>query len=113
MYPKTEDASGAVTREMHQAAGAAWDLMTSGDMIAARKAFLEAYDKAVRQARADRKPVEWEVTLGYDRSGHERAREVLHERQIAAAESLRAIAASHHIEIEGMDPVAAIAGEAR
>jgi len=113
MYPKTEDASGAVTREMHQAAGAAWDLMMSGDMIAARKAFLEAYETAVRRARADAKPAEWEITLGWDTAGRDRARELLRERRDAWRVNLRSLAARYGVEIEDTDAVPAIAGEAR
>jgi len=112
MYPKTEEASGAVTREMHQAAGAAWDLMMSGDMIAARKAFIEAYETAVRRARADAKPAEWEITLGWDNAGRDRARELLRERRDAWRVNLRSLAARYGVEIEDTDAVPAIAGEA-
>lgn len=50
--PKTEHDAGYVTNQMMQAMGACGDSIERGDMIGARMAFLEAYRRAVAEARA-------------------------------------------------------------
>ncbi len=55
-------------------AQAARPLLEHGDKIAARMAFKEFYAKAVREAREQRQPVAWKVSLGWDQ---ERRRAVL------------------------------------
>lgn len=61
-----EHASIYWTEEMRQAYGAAAPL--ADDLIAARMAFKEMYVKLVSEARATRKPIEWSVSLGWDKS---------------------------------------------
>jgi len=69
MVPKNEEDSAVWTEEMRLAAGAAWPLIVAGDLIAARKAFLDVYEREVRLARQARRPVQWSPTLGYDPTG--------------------------------------------
>lgn len=67
LCPLTEADSAVWTAEMSQAFfDVAQPLLDIGDKIAARMAFREAYARAVEQARADRVPVQWSVTLGLD-----------------------------------------------
>lgn len=71
MIPKSEDATAVWTDEMCLAAGAAQPLLNAGDKIAARMAFKESYTHFVAEARAAGTPVNWQVTLGYDKAGRE------------------------------------------
>lgn len=54
-------------------------LLEARDKVAARLAFCEAYDRLVREKRAECVPLEWHVSLGYDKAGRvpaiEQARE--------------------------------------
>lgn len=64
-----EKASVVWTDEIASAFGAARAL--AGDLVAARMAFKEAYQRAVSEAKAkNMKPV-WRVSLGYDLQGRE------------------------------------------
>jgi len=56
---------------MARAYGAAHPLLVHGDMIAARKAFLEVYARELQEARLAGRPVEWSVTVGTDPYGRE------------------------------------------
>lgn len=64
-----EGSSFLVTREMSIALGVAWRLID--DPIAARMAFKEAYTKEVSDARVKGIPVEWTVSVGWDRAGRD------------------------------------------
>lgn len=64
-----EDASIALTTEMERAQGVAWALYHSGDKTAARMAFRAEYQRLVAEARAERRPPEWTVSLGTDPAG--------------------------------------------
>lgn len=44
------------------------DLLASGDKIAARMAFREAYEPLVANARLQRRPMKWVVSLGWDQA---------------------------------------------
>lgn len=55
-------------------------LLEARDKVAARLAFCEAYDRLVREKRAECVPLAWHVSLGYDKAGRvqaiEQAREL-------------------------------------
>lgn len=57
------------TDEMSSAFGVALDI--EGDKVAARMAFLEAYNSLVQMARDAKRPVIWSVSLGHDRHGRD------------------------------------------
>ena len=57
VLPKTEYDGGYVTQEM--ASATPYDLIDSGDMIAARMAFIPAYERAVTTAKAEGKQPHW------------------------------------------------------
>ena len=60
------------TQEMAQGwASVCQDYQT--DRVGARMAFKESYVKLCQQARDIQKPVTWQVSLGYDKNGHEGA----------------------------------------
>lgn len=69
MVPKSELESAVWTQEMAEAFGTAMPLLDSGDRVAARVAFVEAYRRLVQQARDERLPVRWSPTLGTDPRG--------------------------------------------
>lgn len=73
IYPKEESESAAVTTEMQLAMHSAYQLIQDGDRIAARMAFKECYERIVSKNRAERIPVVWQMTLGFDKSGREAA----------------------------------------
>lgn len=68
MLPRDEATTVVWTKEMSGAWGVAMPLIASGDIIAARMAFLERYRMLMQQARDQGVPVAWEVTLGHDRA---------------------------------------------
>lgn len=61
-----EGATVVWTSEIAQAFGAAKPIFDLGDEVGARKAFLEAYERAVTVARRELRPPKWEVSLGHD-----------------------------------------------
>lgn len=65
-----ESASCVWTAEMASAYGIASSI--EGDMVAARIAFLEAYQKFVQMARDEKAPVAWIQCLGWDKAGRDR-----------------------------------------
>jgi hypothetical protein len=69
MIPKREDQSAMLTDEMREAMRFADPLLESGDKIAARMAFREAYERAVAAAKARREPVRWSFSAGWDAEG--------------------------------------------
>lgn len=71
MCPMDEAASVVWTEEMRRAFGTARPLILAGDIIAARKAFLDVYKREVQKARLDRRPPEWTPSLGTDAAGRE------------------------------------------
>lgn len=54
------------TEEMHQAFEVARPLLEINDKTGARMAFRDAYDRLVEQARQQRAPAKWGVSLGWD-----------------------------------------------
>lgn len=71
MLPKDEASSAVWTDEMRMASAVAQPMIDVGDLIPARMAFLERYKALVQAARDYSKPVNWEPTLGTDKSGRE------------------------------------------
>lgn len=71
MIPIREDQSAVWTVEMSQSFGVALPLINEGEMVAARMAFKENYQRMVSQARDKAKSVHWMVTLGHDPAGRE------------------------------------------
>lgn len=69
MLPKSEAETAVWTDEMCAASIASSAL--SDDPVAARMAFIEAYNREVTKARAEKKPVYWWPTLGFDAAGRE------------------------------------------
>ena len=69
--PKDESATVVWSDEMARAFGVALPLIDSGDLIAARMAFLERYRAEVQGARAAGVPVCWTPSLGHDPAGRE------------------------------------------
>jgi len=55
-----------LTDEIQIALGAAKPVLDAGDKVGARMAFNSAYERLVNQAREDRKPVNWHVSVGFD-----------------------------------------------
>ena len=70
MIPNGEGDTVVWTEEMAEAFGVAVKLLDE-DSIAARMAFKETYLKIVSRARDEGKPVQWQVSLGHDKSGRE------------------------------------------
>lgn len=55
-----------LTDEIRQAMNAATHILGAGDKVGARMAFLSAYDRLVADARREKRPVGWSVSLGFD-----------------------------------------------
>ncbi|WP_085599742.1 MULTISPECIES: hypothetical protein [unclassified Pseudomonas] len=62
-----------LTDEMSVAMNSAAATFLAGDKVGARMAFMSAYERLVAQARAEAKPVNWEVSIGVDPSGRTQA----------------------------------------
>jgi hypothetical protein len=73
MCPKSEYETVVWTSEMSEAHGACVGLIESGDLVAARKTFIEVYAKRTTTSRSSCLPVKWEVSLGFNKSGREGA----------------------------------------
>ena len=69
MIPRDEYGSVYWTDEMAKAFGVASPLLNEGDAIAARMAFKESYETAVRTARANKTRVKWWMSNGFDVQG--------------------------------------------
>lgn len=63
----TDEAETVVwTSEIAQAMAAAQPVLDVGDKVGARMAFKNAYERLVVEARRDRRPVQWQPSLGLD-----------------------------------------------
>jgi hypothetical protein len=58
-----------MTEEIGLALSAVRPVIDAGDMVAARRSFLMAYERLVQEARDKARPAKWEISLGSDRSG--------------------------------------------
>ena len=65
--PKDEYKSAAMCEEIGNALGVAQDLINDGDMIAARMAFIEHYNRLVEQAKMEGRKPEWFTSYGFDK----------------------------------------------
>lgn len=68
-----ESLTVVLTPEIIGAMGATRGLMLDRDQVAARKAFQEVYDRMVREARNNHRPISWQVQLGTDRNHQQQA----------------------------------------
>lgn len=73
MLPKSEADSVVWTTEMAEALRSCQDLLDDGDRIGARMAFKQAYDRLVAAARDAGVPADWQISLGHDPRGREKA----------------------------------------
>lgn len=69
LVPKNEEDTAVLTQEI--VSSIPWDLLNSGDLIAARMAFREAYKVALACSRANRRGAHWFASLGTDASRRE------------------------------------------
>ena len=65
--PKSESDSAALCHEISSALCIAQDLMDMGDMVAARMAFIEHYNRLVESAKSVGKKPEWFPSYGFDK----------------------------------------------
>lgn len=68
-----EYGTAVMTTEIQQAMASSNILIDQGDMIGARMAFISTYERLVREARQDARPVEWSVSLGIAKDRREPA----------------------------------------
>jgi hypothetical protein len=73
MLPRDEATTVVWTDEMNQAWGAVQNLISDGEVVAARMAFKETYSRIVTEAREGRQPARWTVSLGHDVPGRKTA----------------------------------------
>jgi hypothetical protein len=55
-----------MTDEIQLALSAARPVLSRGDKVGARMAFISAYDRLVQAARTEARPVNWHVSIGFD-----------------------------------------------
>lgn len=84
------------TVEAAEAWGVAQKVLATGDEVGARMAFREVYTRLVAEARAARRPLQWQTALGHDRNRH--------------ADALRRAADLGRIPRADADAVAALPG---
>lgn len=99
--PKTEEESTVWTEEMSGAYNVAHSLIMSGDMVAARMAFLEKYKELVAESRANNQRATYSLSLGYDREGRADTIKKAVELKAISPERARAIS-QPEISDEGM-----------
>lgn len=73
MCPRSEGDSVFWTTEIQTALGIARPVLESGDKIGARMAFRDAYERLVREARAQNRRPDWSLSIGWDKAGREEA----------------------------------------
>lgn len=73
LIPMDEHGSVVWTDEMAKAFGVASPLLNAGEVVPARMAFKEAYNKLVSEARDAGVPVAWSASLGHDPNAREAA----------------------------------------
>ncbi|MEI2806963.1 MAG: hypothetical protein V9G18_13780 [Albidovulum sp.] len=61
-----EAETGVLSEEMREAWAVCHPVLATGDGVGARRAFIDAYARAVAAARERREPARWTVTLGAD-----------------------------------------------
>lgn len=89
MMPRDENQTVVWTEEMALAMRCAQPLLDAGDQVAARMAFRDAYQREISSSRAQRKPVRWMASLGWDARGREAAlREAVEKGRIGVNEAM-------------------------
>ncbi|KAF0844346.1 hypothetical protein FNL37_1790 [Methylovorus glucosotrophus] len=73
MYPHDENASAVLNSEIADAMGIAHPLIEEGDMIAARMAFKDAYNRIVSQNKLKGIAPQWFPSLGHEPEGRKQA----------------------------------------
>ena len=63
-----EAETGALTEEMRAAWAVCGAVLKAGDDVGARRAFIDAYERAVAAARSRHEPARWTVSLGTDQN---------------------------------------------
>jgi len=82
--PKDETQSSAMCDEMSQALFIAQDLIDSGDMIAARMAFLENYNRLIEAAKSEGRKPNWFPSYGSGKESRFKAdRETIDRKNLA------------------------------
>jgi hypothetical protein len=71
VLPFDEATSVVWTEEMSAAFWIAQPLIDQGEKVAARMAFKETYQRLVAEAREQRTPARWSVSLGHDKAGRQ------------------------------------------
>lgn len=69
MCPRCESDSTFWNDEIQGAMGLARAVLDTGDKVGARMAFRDAYERLVREARAQKRKPSWSLSLGWDKSG--------------------------------------------
>ena len=86
LVPKSESETVVWTDEISQAFFVA---RSAPDDYSARLAFRQCYERLVFEARRDKKPVVWNVSLGFDKEGREPViRRAMEQGRIGAAQAL-------------------------
>lgn len=73
IYPHDENASAVISSEMAEAMGVARPLVEEGNMIAARMAFRDAYNRIVSQNKLKGIAPQWFPSLGHEPEGRKQA----------------------------------------
>lgn len=71
MCPMNEKDTVVWTSEIEKAFNVAYPLLSQGDKIGARMAFLEAYKREIQLSRSEKRKVKWVISLGHDITGRE------------------------------------------
>lgn len=69
MAPKDESSSAALCDEISTALGVAKDLIDSGDKIAARRAFIDHYNRLSDEAKKSGRNPKWWPSYGHNKAG--------------------------------------------
>lgn len=86
--PKDEDQSSAMCDEIAQSLFIAQDLINMGDMVAARMAFIEYYNRLMETAKSEGRKPKWFTSYGMDKElRHNADREVVERKNLALPKS--------------------------
>lgn len=66
LTPKDERSSAAMCDEMANALQVANELIWAGDLVAARRAFIDSYNRQVEEAKREGRAPKWWPSLGHD-----------------------------------------------
>lgn len=73
MCPKDEESSAATCDEIMSALDVAKDLIYAGDMVAARRSFIDNYNRQVEGAKREGRIPKWWASLGFDEHSRHKA----------------------------------------